>query len=207
MSGSLRYTSEMDEDSSYVAKVQLGNTEAFGVLYDRYLDKIYRFIYYKTFSKELAEDLTSDVFHKALTKIGSFDGEKGSFSAWLYRIARNSVIDHYRTKKNDVPLEDTFDVGVDERTPETLDAIAELGKVTEYLKTLHPRQREIIMLRVWEERSYKEIAEIVGGTEDAVKMAFSRSIRDLREKCGNVSLGAIFIACGVLGSLHLADFS
>lgn len=197
----------MDDDSVFVAKVQLGNPEAFGVLYDRYLDKIYRFIYYKTFSKELAEDLTSDVFHKALTKIGSFDGEKGTFSAWLYRIARNSVIDHFRTAKHDVPLEDTFDVGVDERTPETLDATAELGRVTEYLKTLSARQREIITLRVWEEKSYREIAEIVGGTEDAVKMAFSRSIRDVREKCGAVSLGAIFLACGLLEALHFADIS
>ncbi len=197
----------MDEDSSYVAKVQLGNTEAFGVLYDRYLDKIYRFIYYKTFSKEVAEDLTSDVFHKALTKIGSFDSEKGNFSAWLYRIARNSVIDHYRTKKSDVSLDDTFDVGVDERTPEALDAIAGLGQVTEYLQTLTAKQREIIMLRVWEEKSYREIAEIVGGTEDAVKMTYSRSIRDLREKCGNVSLGAIFLACNLIETLRFHDFS
>jgi RNA polymerase sigma-70 factor, ECF subfamily len=197
----------MDDDSVYTAKVQLGNTDAFGVLYDRYLDKIYRFIYYKTFSKEVAEDLTSDVFHKALTKIGSFDNEKGNFSAWLYRIARNSVIDHYRTKKNDVPIDDTFDVGVDERTPETLDAIAELGHVTKYLETLNAKQREIIMLRVWEEKSYREIAEIVGGTEDAVKMAYSRSIRDLREKCGQVSFGAIFLACGLAKTLLFHDFS
>ena len=79
--------------------------------------------------------------------------------------------------------------------------------MTEYLQTLNAKQREIIMLRVWEEKSYREIAEIVGGTEDAVKMAYSRSIRDLREKCGQVSLGAIFLACGLAETLLFHDLS
>lgn len=197
----------MDDDNDWMAKVQLGNTEAFGVLYDRYLDKIYRFVYYKTFTREAAEDITSDVFHKALRNSKSFDPAKGSFSTWLYRIARNAVIDHYRTKKHDVPLEDTFDVGVDERTPDALDAIADLGRVTEYLTTLTAKQREIIMLRIWEEKSYREIADIVGGTESSVKMAFSRSIRELREKCGPVSLLVIGVASQVVSALPLAELS
>ena len=142
--------------------------------------EIYRFIYYKTFNKETAEDLTSEVFHKALFKITSFDLDKGSFSTWLYQIARNRVIDYYRTAKSVVPLEDVFDMGIDERTPETLDAIAKLGEVTEYLQTLGAKQREIITLRVWEEKSYREIALIVGGSEDSVKMSYSRSIKELR---------------------------
>ena len=197
----------MDEDREYVLQCQAGDMVAFGVLYDRYIDKIYRFIYYKTFVKEVAEDLTSDVFHKALIKINSFDQSKGVFSAWLYRIARNSVIDHYRSHKSDVPLEDIFDVGIDERTAESLDAMAELKKVTAYLETLSSKQREIITLRVWEELSYKEIAALVGGSEDSVKMAFSRGIRELREKCGPVSVVSLLLACGTLTSLPFHDFS
>lgn len=197
----------MEDDSDYVARCQLGNTEAFGVLYDRYIDKIYRFVYYKTFVKETAEDLTSDVFHKALIKINSFDSEKGTFSAWIYRIARNSVIDHYRTKKEELSFDDVFDVGVDERTPEALDAISDLKNVTNYLETLSAKQREIITLRVWEELSYKEIAAIVGGSEDSVKMAFSRGIRELREKCGNVSALSLFLACGAVSQLLFQDLS
>ena len=197
----------MEDDSLYVKQVQAGNAEAFGVLYDRYLDKIYRFIYYKTFNKETAEDLTSEVFHKALLKISSFDIDKGSFSTWLYQIARNRVIDYYRTAKSVVPLEDVFDIGVDERTPETLDAVAKLGEVTEYLKTLSAKQREIITLRVWEEKSYREIAELIGGSEDSVKMAYSRSIKELREKCGPTSLALLFIACGSLSEISWLPFS
>ena len=197
----------MDDDSQYVKQVQAGNAEAFGILYDRYLDKIYRFIYYKTFNKETAEDLTSEVFHKALIKITSFDLDKGSFSTWLYQIARNRVIDYYRTAKSVVPLEDVFDMGVDERTPETLDAVAKLGEVKEYLQTLSAKQREIITLRVWEEKSYREIAELLGGSEDSVKMAFSRIIKELREKCGPTSLALLFIACGSLNEMARLPFS
>lgn len=197
----------MEDDNEWMAKVQQGDTEAFGVLYDRYLDKIYRFIYYKTFAREVAEDITSEVFHKALRNATSFNSAKGGFSTWLYQIARNAVIDHYRTAKRDIPLEDTFDVGVDERTPEALDAISDLGRVTDYLKTLTATQREIIMLRVWEEKSYREIAELVGGTEGSVKMTFSRSIRELREKCGPVSLFVIGIASQVVSALPFAELS
>lgn len=196
-----------EDDSVFVARCQLGNTEAFGVLYDRYLDKIYRFVYYKTFDKEVTEDLTSEVFHKALKKIGSFDGEKGNFSSWIYRIARNSVIDYYRTKKDEVSVDDVFDIGVDERTAEAIDAISDLNKVTAYLETLSSKQREIIVLRVWEEMSYKEIALAVGGSEDSVKMAFSRGIRELREKCGPISLSLIFLACGNVSTLLFKDLS
>lgn len=184
----------MNDDAFYAKRCQSGETEAFGVLYDKYLDPIYRFIFYKTFSKEVAEDLTSDVFHKALEKIASFEASRGDFSTWLYRIARNRVIDYYRTKKVHEPIDDAFDMGVDERTPETLDAIRSLGQVTAYLETLDAKQREIIMLRVWEERSYREIAAIVGGTEDSVKMAFSRSIKAVREQCGPIAASILALA-------------
>jgi len=197
----------MDDDLVYVDRCQSGETEAFGILYDRYLEKIYRFVYYKTFSKETAEDITSNVFHKALEKINSFSGDKGSFSSWLYRIARNSVIDHYRTSKDDLSLEDVFEVGVDERTPETIDAVSALKTVQTYLESLDARQREIITLRVWEDKSYKEIAEIVGSTEAGVKMAFSRGIRELREKCCSVSPLLLMIACSLDSALRFYDLS
>src|SRR3990167_9477777 len=172
----------MEDESSYVTKCQAGDTVAFGVLYDYYIDKIYRFVYYKTFVKEVAEDITSDVFHKALVKINSFDSSKGVFSAWLYRIARNAVIDYYRSQKFDVPLEDVFEVGAEDRTPESIDALSGLAKVTEYLETLNAKQREIIPLRVWEEMSYQEIAAIVGGTRRQCKDGvFTRYPRPPRE--------------------------
>ncbi len=165
-------------------RAKAGDSEAFGMLYDQYLDQIYRFIYYKVFSKEVAEDLTSDTFLKALSRLSSYDAQRGRFNSWLYQIARNNVIDHYRTHKTTVAIEDVFDLSHDERTVEQLDALSGLKKIKVYLETLPARQREIILLRIWEGKSFQEIATLLGGTESGAKMAFSRSIRELREKCG-----------------------
>jgi RNA polymerase sigma-70 factor (ECF subfamily) len=178
----------MENEAAIVTRAQAGDSEAFGLLYDHYLDPIYRFIYYKVFSREVAEDLTSDTFMKALKRFSSYNPERGRFNSWLYQIARNTVVDYYRTKKESVPIDDVFDLGHDERTPEQLDALQGLAKVEEYLTTLPARQREIITLRIWEGKSFDEIASLLGGTEGSVKMAFSRSIRQLRETCGEAAL-------------------
>ena len=184
----------MDGESELVAKAQAGDSEAFGVLYDFYLDPIYRFIYYKVFSKEVAEDLTSDTFMKALSRLGSYSAGKGRFNSWLYQIARNTVIDYYRTRKDDVALDDIFDVAHDDRTVEQLDAVAALASVDAYLKTISARQREIITLRLWEGKSFREIAEVLGGTEDGIKMAFSRSVKLMRVACGDAALLWLLVA-------------
>ncbi len=183
----------MEDDRVFVEKCQKGDTQAFGALYDRYVEKIYRFVYYKTFNKDATEDIVSATFLKAFEKIGSFKSDKGSFSSWLYAIARNAVVDYYRTKKTVVDIEDIFDLGQDERTEEKIDARDTVQKIEKYLHTLKPTQREIVMLRVWDELSYKEIAAVVGGSEDSVKMAFSRAIRTVRDTFG--AKAAILVLC------------
>ncbi len=194
------------DDSTLVTESLAGKAEAFGTLYDRYIPRIYRFIYFKTFVKETAEDITSDVFHKAYIKLDSFDNTKGTFSQWIYRIARNAVIDHYRTQKKTIPIEDVFDLGEDDRTIEEHDALLTLERVRTFMETLKPHQRELITLRIWEDRSYREIAELIGGTEDSVKMAFSRTLKELREKCGPLAL-LILTAMLVSDSLPFRELS
>ena len=196
---------EEKEDDILVLECTRGDTQAFGVLYDRYLDRIYRFIYYKVWNKETAEDITSDVFHKAFQKIDSYDRGKGTFSAWIYRIARNAVIDHYRTVKKTVNIDDAFDIGEEDRTIEEHDILLNLGRVREFLEKLTARQREIITLRIWEDHSYREIAELIGGTEDSAKMAFSRAMKELREKCG--PLGFLLTALILSDSLPFHELS
>ncbi len=95
---------EHREDNMLAKHAQEGITADFGELYDRYAEPLYRFVYYKVFSKEIAEDLVSDVFHKALKQLHSFNPTKGNFSQWIYTIARNTVIDHYRTHKRNIPI-------------------------------------------------------------------------------------------------------
>lgn len=176
------------EETTLIARYQHGESDAFGELYDRYITKIYRFIYYKVLHKETAEDIASDVFYKALANLASYDITKGPFAAWLYRIARNAVIDHYRATKATTNIEDVFDLGINERIAERIDAAATLAHVSEYMSTLTSKQREIVTLRIWGELRYREIAEIVGGSEDSVKMTFSRVIKDIREKFGPVAI-------------------
>ncbi len=182
---------EERSDSVCVEASQSGDGSAFAELYDRYVERIYRFVYFKTFDKDTAEDIVSTIFLKAYERIGTFDAGKGVFSQWLYGIARNAVVDHYRSAKQHVDVDDLFDLGEDERTEEKIDARELLAKVERYLVTLNARQREIVTLRLWEELSYREIAEIVGGTEDAAKVMFSRTIRELREKLGPAAAMAL----------------
>ncbi|XOB40888.1 MAG: RNA polymerase sigma factor [Candidatus Nealsonbacteria bacterium] len=158
------------------------NRDNFGQLYDKYIKKIFNFIYYKTHHKETAEDLTSDTFIKALNKLDRFDESKGSFSTWIYQIARNTVIDFYRTKKNSINIDDIWDLSTDEDILRDLDTAKRLEDVKEYLKTLKSEQREIVILRVWEGMSYKEISEAMGKSEASCKMAFSRTIKILKEQ-------------------------
>lgn len=158
------------------------NRDNFGQLYDKYIKKIFNFIYYKTHHKETAEDLTSETFIKALDKLDSFNQNKGSFSTWIYQIARNTVIDFYRTKKNSVNVDDIWDLSTDEDILRDLDTAKRLEDVKEYLKTLKSEQREIVLLRVWEGMSYKEISDAMGKSEASCKMAFSRTIKILKER-------------------------
>lgn len=104
------------------------------------------------------------------------------------------MIDYYRTKKTTVAIDDVFDIPHHERTAEQFDALSGLKQVEKYLKTIPARQREIITMRIWEERSFAEIAETIGGTESSVKMAFSRSIRTLRTECGEATFLAFLLA-------------
>ena len=97
-------------ESQVIKKCQAGELKQFGQLYDSYIKKIYNFVYYKTWHRQTAEDLTSQTFFKALTKIKQFDEIKGSFSSWLYKIARNTVIDYYRQNKADLNIDDIIHV-------------------------------------------------------------------------------------------------
>lgn len=158
------------------------NLKNFPDLYAQYVKKIFSFIYYKTHHKETAEDLTSQTFLKALRSLDQFDPEKGKFSTWLYQIARNQVIDFYRAKRSDINIEDVWDLAGQEDILRDFDAAEKLKKVQEYLKKLKPDQREVVLLRVWEGMSYREIAEVLGKDEAHCRVIFSRTIQALREQ-------------------------
>lgn len=172
----------MENDHAQLAKeVQAGDMLAFGKLYDAHIDQVYRFVWYKVQHKELAEDLTSKAFMKALEKIRTFDADKASFKTWVLTIARNTVIDHWRTVRETKDIEDAWDLSSGSDTERDAEARMQLEQVRAHLAELTADQRDIVVLRVWEGLSFKEIAETVGKSEAACKMACSRGLSRLRE--------------------------
>ncbi len=155
--------------------------ESFVYLYDRYVEKIYKFLYFRTFDQDLAEDLTSQVFFKAMDKIHTVDESKGTFQAWLYRIARNLLIDEYRKQKPTDNIDAHYDLASD------LNVEAETGqKLTnealhKLLMTLPAEAQELVSMRLWDEMPYSEISAITGKTEGSLKMQFSRIIVQLQK--------------------------
>jgi RNA polymerase sigma-70 factor (ECF subfamily) len=171
-----------NQEKEIIRSCQNGNLEEFSRLYDNYIERIYRFIYYKTHHRQTAEDLTSRTFMKALKNIGGFDLEKNCFNSWIYKIARNTVIDHYRTQKYAQNIDDAWDLSSPNDLEDDIDAKNKLKEVKKYIENLKGEQRDILMLRIWQELSYKEIAAIVGKSEAGCKMAVSRGLNKLRKQ-------------------------
>ncbi len=171
-----------------------GSKSAFEKLYRIYFRKIYSYTYYRCLSRESAEDITSTVFLKAVENLPAFRPEAGEFPAWLYGIARNALMDHFRKMKQTVPLEniwdlsDGFDITVD---PENR---ALWEKIKPCFNNLNPQEREIIIFRVWDEVPYSTIAKLTGKTEAACRMSYKRAIDALREAIP-LSLFLFFLLC------------
>lgn len=174
----------MEKEFEIIKACQAGNYEGFGALYGAYIKKIYDFVYWKTYHKETAEDIVSAVFMKALENIKSYRPEKGSFSAWLYGIARNAVIDHCRKGRPEIPVEDIWDIPDKNNLEVDFDVRDKLEEVKKNLAQFKRAHREIVILRLWQELSYREISEIVGASEANCKMIFSRTLSKLRSEMG-----------------------
>jgi RNA polymerase sigma factor (sigma-70 family) len=165
----------------------------FADVYDSYAERIYSFIYYKTYHRETAEDLTSHTFLKAFENINRFDPGRGTMSAWLYQIARNLVIDHYRTTRRTVSVHDIWDLASDENVEIDVENKVRMERIHAVLKDLPVEQREIIIMRVWQELPYKEIALIMGKSEASLKMMYCRTIARLKDHVALVFIIVFFL--------------
>lgn len=159
--------------------------EAFGELYLRYVDRIYNYIYYRVGNVEDAEDLTARAFHKAMNHIATYEDRGVPFSAWLYRIARNIVVNWHRDngKRHMVALDDIVQWHVGEGSPEGLIQQTEHeAHLVAAVRRLPEDRQELLVLKYLHQMSNAEIGEVLGRTEGAVKSLYHRTLQALRDE-------------------------
>jgi RNA polymerase sigma-70 factor (ECF subfamily) len=169
-----------------VERAQAGETHAFGLIYDRYVDTVFRFIYFRVGNRQLAEDLTSDTFLRALKRIGSFTWQGRDLGAWLVTIARNLVADHFKSGRYrlEVTTGDVLDADREDRGPEGSPESAVVDHITNVtllsaVKQLNPEQQECIVLRFLQGFSVAETAKAMDKNEGAIKALQYRAVRAL----------------------------
>ncbi|HZU14774.1 MAG TPA: sigma-70 family RNA polymerase sigma factor [Chloroflexota bacterium] len=171
---------DTDTDDAAIAEAAKTDAHAFGDLYERYYPRVYRYVYHRLGNVTEAEDVTAVVFMKALEGLPGYRPRRTGFAPWLFRIARNAVVDHYRRVRRAEPLDgnEHYTVGDDpvadflrgERTDE----------LNRLVSLLSGDQRDVVLLRFAADLSYGEIAATVGKNEPAVRMLLHRALRKLR---------------------------
>src|SRR5919202_979868 len=160
-------------------RVSDGDSEAFQTLYESHLDTIYRYVYSKVGNGQLAEDLTQHIFMKAWEAINRYQWRELPFQHWLLRLARNTVIDHYRsTKPTNASLLDPIGDGID---PEEELAQSEMiNTLQEAVRQLPDEQREVIVLRFIEQMPHADVALHLGKSAATVRVIQHRALQALR---------------------------
>lgn len=172
----------LEDEQKIVKKAKDGEVEAFGLLYDHYLPKIYRFVLLKVSHREEAEDLTHQAFLKAWENINQYNFKGYSFGAWLYRIARNITVDYYRNNRSETSLEEVSEIAIEGLSlGGTIDKKIEWEGLIKSLKHLKEIEQEVLIMRFVEDLPLKEIAEAIGKSEGAVKLIQHRAINNLKK--------------------------
>ena len=166
-----------------IEKAIKGDEEAFSILYNENLKKIYNYIYYRTGNSHDAEDLTARVFQRALNHISKYKKTAVPFSAWLYRIAHNLVANWHRdnNRRKEVPLEEQTETRNKQEIPER--EIEDRQDVEFLLKAMHRLSHDrqmVIILKYVEDLPNNEIGKIMRKSEGAIKSLYHRTLLELR---------------------------
>ena len=177
----------MDDEAleRLVDAARKGDPEAFGALFDRYHAPVYRYVVARVNRPSDAEDLAQLVFVKALEALPRYESRGVPFGGWLFRLARNVVIDHIRTRREHAPLDLIVERSTDADGPDELAVLRqEMDSVAAALRRLTPEQREAIELRFFAGLSAREAAEAMGRQEGTVRGLQFRAIAALRRELG-----------------------
>lgn len=156
------------------SRLKQGDADAGNEAFTYFSPLLYRFFLTRTAHRDLAEDLTQDVFFKIISKIDSFDEEKGNFPGWVWQIARNTLIDYFREKK-DVAFVDAGE-GIENISIATIDVDHQMRvrTIMDSVRQLSDDEQELFSLRYISDVSYKEMSGMLGRTESALRVAVNR---------------------------------
>lgn len=166
-----------EKDERLLVEAARRDPSRFAELYEQHFERVYAYVARRAGNRQEAEDITAEVFHRAIEKIGDFEWRGAPFAAWLLRIASNAIADKWEkaARERGNPAKEKgeeFD----------FDGANEQARLFRLVKELPAEQRLVIEMRFAEEKSIKEIAAVIGKTEGAVKQLQFRAIRDLRAK-------------------------
>ena len=167
-----------------------GDHEAFGTLYEQYVERIFNYVYYRTGNLHDAEDLTAKVFYRAMRRISQYQERGLPVSAWLYRIAHNLVANWHRDRgrRPEISLDEGFAAIPKSEHPEiTLLHLEEQDHLLQIIRNLPAERQQLIILKFVEHLSNAEIGQIMGRTEGAVKSLYHRTLLTLRVDMEKVS--------------------
>jgi RNA polymerase sigma-70 factor (ECF subfamily) len=178
---------EYNEDE-ILSNASRGDREAFGALYEQYVERIYNYVFYRTGNLHEAEDLTARVFQRAMNHINNYADRGVPFSAWLYRIAHNLVANWHRdrSRRQEIPLTDVPVVPSRDDRPETsLMRSQDQDSLMRLIRQLAPERQTLLILKFVEDLSNAEIGQIMGRSEGAVKSLYHRTLLALRDQLGD----------------------
>jgi RNA polymerase sigma-70 factor (ECF subfamily) len=172
----------LDKENQLVEQAKR-DPQQFGLIYDRYVEQIYRYVFRRVSDQAVAEDLTSQTFYDALAHLNSYEFKGYPFSAWLYKIAHNNVLKWYRvtTRAPKVDLEDIVELKSDENISDEAAVNQERVRIMDLLQKLEYEERELIRLKYFEEVTNIEIGQIMGISANNVGVKLYRSLKKLKQ--------------------------
>lgn len=174
-------------DDEILALASQGNRDAFGMLYERYIDRIYNYVYYRTGNVADAEDLTARVFQRAMNHIAKYTDRGVPFSAWLYRIAHNLVANWHRdrSRKQEISLSDAPLIARGDAPESSLVQNEQQEALLSLIRSMPSERQTLLILKFVEHLSNAEIGQIMGRSEGAVKSLYHRTLLALRDEIGD----------------------
>lgn len=174
----MKYDENVDEKDIILKATK--DYQAFDYIYERYMNQIFQYVMYRVYNREIAEDIVSVVFFKAMKNLHLFKWRKIPFSAWLYRIAFNEICNYSKKEKKQEKIRKSMEKEESDTFYEMQHGEEKTFKfVHEYLKKLPMRDQDIIMLRFFEKRSFSEIAQITGKNESTLRVNLHRALKKL----------------------------